>query len=382
MKLLIPVASGLEQNTKRQLFSLGFTKAPAENGRIEVEGDWLSVARLNVFLRSGERVLIVLQRFPATTFDELYEGFYAIPWENYLTVESKILMDGKSVLSQLAAVKAAGGGAKKAGISRLADKVRTGRKTFAETGARSVIGFSIFKDEVTVTLDTTGDGLHKRGYRSLAYSAPLKETLAAGLIDSTFYNPDKDIENPFAAPFSGSGTLPIEAAMKAMHIAPGLQREFDFTRWECAPKGVLELAREEAKSQEKRDVKPVIFASDISPEGISIAKYHAKRAGVEKQIRFSVADARNFSSEQKYGVLLSNPPYGERLSEEKEVRALMGAFGKTFRALPDWNAYILTSLPDFERYFGKTADKKKKLFNAHLVCGFYSNFGKSPKSER
>ncbi|MBP3422636.1 MAG: class I SAM-dependent RNA methyltransferase [Clostridia bacterium] len=382
MKLLIPVASGLEQITKRQLFSLGFTKAPAENGRIEVEGDWLSVARLNVFLRSGERVLIVLQRFPATTFDELYEGFYAIPWENYLTVESKILMDGKSVLSQLAAVKAAGGVAKKAIISRLADKVRTGRKTFAETGARSVIGFSIFKDEVTVTLDTTGDGLHKRGYRSLAYSAPLKETLAAGLIDSTFYNPDKDIEKPFADPFCGSGTLPIEAAMKAMHIAPGLQREFDFTRWECAPKGVLELAREEAKSQEKRDVKPVIFASDISPEGISIAKYHAKRAGVEKQIRFSVADARNFSSEQKYGVLLSNPPYGERLSEEKEVRALMGAFGKTFRALPDWNAYILTSLPDFERYFGKSADKKKKLFNAHLVCGFYSYFGKSPKSER
>ena len=382
MKLLIPVASGLEQITKRQLFSLGFTKAPAENGRIEVEGDWLSVARLNVFLRSGERVLIVLQRVPATTFDELYEGFYAIPWENYLTVESKILMDGKSVLSQLAAVKAAGGVAKKAIISRLADKVRTGRKTFAETGARSVIGFSIFKDEVTVTLDTTGDGLHKRGYRSLAYSAPLKETLAAGLIDSTFYNPDKDIEKPFADPFCGSGTLPIEAAMKAMHIAPGLQREFDFTRWECAPKGILELAREEAKSQEKRDVKPVIFASDISPEGISIAKYHAKRAGVEKQIRFSVADARNFSSEQKYGVLLSNPPYGERLSEEKEVRALMGAFGKTFRALPDWNAYILTSLPDFERYFGKSADKKKKLFNAHLVCGFYSYFGKSPKSER
>ena len=285
-------------------------------------------------------------------------------------------------MSQLASVNAAGGVGKKAIISRLADKVRSGRKTFAETGARSVIGFSIFKDEVTVTLDTTGDGLHKRGYRSLAYSAPLKETLAAGLIDSTFYNPDKDIEKPFADPFCGSGTLPIEAAMKAMHIAPGLQREFDFTRWECAPKGVLELAREEAKSQEKRDVKPVIFASDISPEGISIAKYHAKRAGVEKQIRFSVADARNFSSEQKYGVLLSNPPYGERLSEEKEVRALMGAFGKTFRALPDWNAYILTSLPDFERYFGKSADKKKKLFNAHLVCGFYSYFGKSPKSER
>ncbi len=382
MKLLIPVASGLEQITKRQLFSLGFEKAPAENGRIEVEGNWQDVARLNVFLRSGERVLIVLQRFPATTFDQLYEGFYSIPWEEYLTMESKILMDGKSVLSQLAAVKAAGGVAKKAIISRLADKIRMGRKTFSETGARSIVGFSIFKDEVTVTLDTTGDSLHKRGYRSLAYSAPLKETLAAGLIDSTFYNPDKDIEKPFADPFCGSGTIPIEAAMKALHIAPGLQREFDFTRWECAPKDVLSLAREEAKAQEKREAKPVIFASDVNPEAISIAKYHAKRAGVEKHIRFSVADARAFSSEQKYGVLLSNPPYGERLSEEKEVRALMSAFGKAFRALPDWNAYILTSLPEFERYFGKSADKKKKLFNAHLVCSFYSYFGKPPKSER
>ncbi len=379
MKLLIPVASGLEQITKRQLFSLGFEKAPAENGRIEIEGSWQDVAMLNVFLRSGERVLIVLDRFPATTFDELYEGFYNIPWEHYLTVESKILMDGKSVMSGLAAVKAAGGVAKKAIISRLADKARTGRKTFSESGPRSIVGFSIFKDEVTVTLDTTGDGLHKRGYRSLAYSAPLKETLAAGLIDSTFYNPDKDMEKPFADPFCGSGTLPIEAAMKALHIAPGLQRDFDFTRWICAPKGILEIAKEEAKAQEKRDAHPVIFASDVSPEAISIAKYHAKRAGVDTHIRFSVADARTFQSELKYGVLLSNPPYGERLSEEKDVQRLMSDFGKTFRSLPDWNAYILTSLEGFERYFGKTADKKKKLFNAHLVCGFYSYFGKPPK---
>ena len=379
MKLLIPVASGLEQITKRQLFSLGFEKAPADNGRIEVEGDWQDVARLNVFLRSGERVLIQLQRFHATTFDELYEGFYAIPWEDWLSMDSQILMDGKSVLSQLAAIKSAGGVAKKAIISRLSDKVRTGRKLFSETGARSIVGFSIFKDEVCVTLDTSGDGLHKRGYRSLAYSAPLKETLASGLIDSTFYNPDKDVEKPFADLFCGSGTLPIEAAMKALHLAPGKNRDFDFTHWNCAPKGILEHAREEAIAQERKDVKPVIFASDINPEAISIAKYHAKRAGVEKYIRFSVADARRFTSEQKYGVLLSNPPYGERLSDEKEVQALMRGLGKTFRALPDWNAYIFTSLPDFERYFGKSADRKKKMFNAHLVCGFYSYFGKSPK---
>ena len=379
MKLLIPVASGLEQITKRQLFSLGYEKAPADNGRIEVDGDWQDVARLNLFLRSGERVLIVLSRFRATTFDELYEGVYSIPWENYLQADYKILMDGKSVQSTLAAIKVSGGVAKKAIIRRLADKLNLRRATFPETGARAIVGVSVYKDEVTVTLDTSGDGLHKRGYRSLAYSAPLKETLAAGLIDSTFYNPERDIEKPFADLFCGSGTLPIEAAMKALNLAPGMHREFDFTSWACSKKGVLELAKQEAKDKENRAAKPVIFASDINPEAISIAKYHAKRAGVEKNIRFSVADARAFKSEQKYGVLLSNPPYGERLSEEKEVRSLMSGLGKTFRALPDWNAYILTSLPDFERHFGKTADKKKKLFNANLVCGFYAYHGKSPK---
>ena len=379
MKLLIPVASGLEQITKRQLFALGYEKAPADNGRIEIDGGWQDVARLNVFLRSGERVLILLSRFQATTFDELYEGFYSIPWEDWLSVDSKILMDGKSVQSTLAAIKAAGGVAKKAIISRLAAKARTGRKTFAETGARSIVGFSIFKDEVSVTLDTSGDGLHKRGYRSLAYTAPLKETLAAGLIDSTFYNPDRDEEKPFADVFCGSGTLPIEAAMKALHIAPGLHREFDFTAWDCAPKGILELSKQEARDLEKRNAKPCIFGGDINPEAISIAKYHAKRAGVEKYIRFSVQDASAFQSELKYGVLLSNPPYGERLLDDKAVQRLMADFGRAFRRLPDWNAYILTSLPEFERYFGKTADKKKKLFNANLVCGFYSYFGKPPK---
>ena len=379
MKLLIPVASGLEQITKRQLFSLGFDKAPADNGRIEIDGDWQDVARLNVLLRSGERVLIQLARFSAVTFDELYEGVYAIPWEDWLDIDSQILMDGKSVQSTLAAIKVSGGVAKKAIIRRLGDKLRSGRKTFTETGARSIIGVSIYKDEVTVTLDTSGDGLHKRGYRSLAYSAPLKETLASALIDSTFYNPDKDEEKPFADLFCGSGTLPIEAAMKGLHIAPGLKRVFDFAAWSCTPKNVLEKAKEEARDNEKRSAKLQIFASDINPEAISIAKYHAKRAGVEKYIRFSIMDARKFTCEQKYGVLLSNPPYGERLSEEKEVRDLMKALGKSFRALPDWNAYILTSLPEFERWFGKSADKKKKLFNANLVCGFYSYFGKPPK---
>jgi putative N6-adenine-specific DNA methylase len=320
-----------------------------------------------------------LAEFPASTFDELYDGVYAIDWENYLSMDSQILMDGKSFKSALGAIKALGGVAKKAVIQRLSDKLRSGRKTFSETGARSGVGVSLYLDKATITLDTTGESLHKRGYRSLAYAAPLKETLAAALLDNTFFNPDSDPEKPFADLFCGSGTLPIEAAMKALRIAPGANRDFDFTKWKCAPTSALARAKEEAKDLGRRDLTVNILASDINPEAISIAKYHAKRAGVDKKIKFAVQDARKFSTDERFGVLLSNPPYGERLSDKQEAQALMRELGKTFRSLPDWNAYLFTSLENFERYFGKTADKKKKLMNANLPCGFYCYFGKSPR---
>ena len=381
IKLVATCLFGLERLLGVEIDALGLKRLYTIEGRIVFEGEEADIPRVNIGLRCAERVFVLMGEFAASTFDELYDGVYNIPWEDWLTVDSQILMDGKSVQSTLAAIKVSGGVAKKAIIRRLSDKLKGARQTFSETGVRSIVGVSVFKDEVTITLDTSGEGLHKRGYRSLAYSAPLKETLAAALIDSTFYNPERDEEKPFADPFCGSGTLPIEAAMKGLKIAPGLNRDFDFTRWKCSDKGVLALAKDEAKSQIKTSAKLQIFASDINPKAISIAKYHAKQAGVEKYIRFSVADATKFTSAQKYGVLLSNPPYGERLGDEKEVQALMGEFRKAFRSLSDWNAYVLTALPDFERYFGKRADKKKKLFNANLVCGFYSYFGKPPKTE-
>lgn len=381
MELLIPVAAGLEQTVKRQLNHLGYEKCPADNGRIWVEGNWQDVARLNVMLRSGERVLVKLAQFPATTFDELYDGIYAIRWEDYLEVNSQIRMDGKCLQSVLGAIKACGGVAKKAIISRLADKKKTGGQTFTETGARSIVGFSIYRDEVTVTLDTSGEGLHKRGYRTLSVAAPLKETLAAAILDNTFYNPDRDSEKPLADPFCGSGTFPIEAALKAWNIAPGLNRGFDFERWSFVPKDCLRQAREEARDKEKRDRTVHIFGSDINPKNVEIAKTHARQAGVADAIHFSVADARNFHASQPYGILVCNPPYGERLSDEKEVRELMRAFGNAYRALPDWNAYVLTSLPEFERWFGKSADKRKQLSNANLLCGLYSYYGKPPKNK-
>ncbi len=377
MKLLIPVAFGLESVVKRQLNTLGYGKAPAFHGRIGIEGDWADVARLNLCLRSGERVLIELGNFTATTFDELFDGVYALPWEEFLTPRSQILMDGKSYQSKLGAIKASGGVAKKAIIKRLTDKFHLSSRGLAEDGAKTVVGVSLYQDEVSITVDTSGEGLHKRGYRSLAYTAPLKETLAAGLIDMTYYFPDK----AFADPFCGSGTLPIEAAIKALNIAPGLNRDFDFLHWKCTPKGVFEQEKQRAKDLQKRDIKLQIFGGDINERAISIAQFHAKRAGVEKHIIFRVADMARFSATQPRGVLVCNPPYGERLENPEEVKTLYQTLGKTFRALPDWNGYILTGLPDFERYFGKRASKTKKIYNANIECGFYCYESSKPKKE-
>lgn len=375
MELLIPVAAGLESVVKRELYRLGYGDCPARNGRVKIENcSWQDVARLNVFLRTGERVLLSLGSAKVTTFDELFDFVSSIEWENYLTRDSKILIDGKSYKSKLAAVKAAGGVVKKAVVKRAISKLCPHRKALREDGAPSVIGVSLFEDEATITLDTTGEGLHKRGYRSLAYTAPLKETTAAALIDMSLYNPDKQ----FVDLFCGSGTLPVEAALIALKIAPGIDRSFHFTDWKCVPKEALSLAREEARDREDRGRKVKIYGSDISREAVSIARYHAKRAGVEHAVSFEVKDMRAFKAEEPYGVIVSNPPYGERLGNEREVQQLYKALGEVYRSLPDWNLYALTAYPEFERWFGKRAEKKKKLFNADLLCNYYTYTGKKP----
>ncbi len=365
MKLLIPVAFGLEAVVKRQLKKLGYGRAPATNGRIAVEGGWPDIARLNLSLRSGERVLIELASFHAETFDALYDSVFSIPWEDWMTPHSRILLDGKSVRSALAAIKASGGVVKKAIVSRLCQKFRL--KTLPEDGERFTVGFSILDNEVSVTLDTTGDSLHKRGYRTLAYSAPLKETLAAALIDMTYYFP----ERAFADPMCGSGTLPIEAAMKSLNIAPGKNRDFDFLHWPCADRDAFAKAKADALDAEIRNVRLDIFAGDINPDAVSIARYHAKRAGVEKQIRFQTADMKDFTSAKDHGVLITNPPYGERLEDEASVRETYRALGKMAKSLPDWNTYVLSGYPDFERCYGRRAEKVHKVYNANIECGFY-----------
>ncbi len=370
MKLYIPAAYGIEAAVKREIERLGFGHAPAVRGRVELEGDWETVARLNVFLRAGERVLLGVGEFPATTFDELFEGARALPWEEYLSRDSKILIDGKSVKSTLAAVKAAGGVVKKAILGRLKEKL--GATAFPETGPRAVVGVSIFEDIVTLTLDTSGDGLHKRGYRVLTYDAPLRETTAAAIIEDSFYNREK----PFADLFCGSGTLAVEAALYARNIAPGMERKFDFAAWKCTPHGALERARQEARDGVYTGPVAPIFAGDISPRAIQIAEEHARRAGVKNDIAFSVRDMREFASELGYGVLISNPPYGERMEKGADLFPLYRDFAKVYRSLPAWSAYLISGY-EVERAFGR-AQKKRILYNANIRCGLYCYFGQKP----
>ena len=370
MKLCVTAASGLEAAVKHELVQLGYGERPAEAGRIFLEGDWRDIARLNVFLRVGERVLLVLGSFPAATFDELFEGVYNLPWEDYLTPHACIRMDGKSVKSKLAAIKAAGGVAKKAVLKRLTEKLHA--HTFDERGERAIVGVSIADDIATVTLDTSGDGLHKRGYRVLNYDAPLKETTAAGLLFFARAHSDK----PFADLFCGSGTLPVEAALSMLNIAPGTGRDFDFTAWKCSPKDALKISREEAEDMRFRGKIAPITGMDISEKAISIARFHAKRAGVEEFITFRRADMREFASGEKRGVLVSNPPYGERIGAGDDLNSLYKDFSRTFRRLDGWSCHFISGYPNAERAFGSRADKKRVLWNARLKCTLYSYFAK------
>ncbi len=371
MQLSIPAAAGTEASVKRELKRMGYGDCPALQGRVAVEGDWADIARLNVCLRTGERVLLTLARFPAPTFDALYEGVFALPWEEFCTPHTRILMDGKCRESALMAVKAAGGVVKKAVIERLRQKL--GARTFDERGERLVVDFEIFRDEAVISVDTSGDGLHKRGYRVKTYDAPLRETAAASIVESSFFHAGK----PFADLFCGSGTIPIEAALYMRRIAPGKGRAFDFERWKCAPAGLVKEACAAAEAEEVKGELPPLFACDISPKAVEIARFHAARAGVARDIRFAAADMRAFSSKERYGVIVSNPPYGERLHEQ-DLAGLYRDLGKVFRALPDWSCVFLSAYAGAERAFGGRPSKKRRLSNARLACTLYTYEGKKP----
>ena len=367
-------ASGTEAAVKRELVALGYEPSGAEYGRIRFQGDMRDAARANVFLRTAGRVRIELARFPARSFDELYDGVRALPWRDMLGAHAALTVTARSIHSALFSLSDIQRVTKKAAADSLA--AAYGLRTLPEDGVRYSVEAGIADDVLTLALDTSGEGLHKRGYRTLVGAAPIRETLAASIIAMSFWRPDR----AFADPFTGSGTFPIEAAMIAAGMAPGENRHFAFERFEFAPP-VLRDVLEEARAGHVPSPKADIVASDISADAIKMARLHAKKAGVDGLIRFSVADAADFVSDRSHGVLFANPPYGERLMGRRELEEMCRGFGRAFSALDEWSAFVITSMRSFEKYFGRKADKKRTLYNSEIECSLLRFPGAPPAKE-
>lgn len=367
-------ASGTEAAVKRELVALGYEPSGAEYGRIRFAGDMRDAARANVFLRTAGRVRIELARFPARSFDELYDGVRALPWRDMLGAHAALTVTARSIHSTLFSLSDIQRVTKKAAADSLA--AAYGLRTLPEDGVRYSVEAGIADDVLALALDTSGEGLHKRGYRTLVGAAPIRETLAASIIAMSFWRPDR----AFADPFTGSGTFPIEAAMIAAGMAPGENRHFAFERFEFAPP-VLRDVLEEARAGHVPSPKADIVASDISADAIKMARLHAKKAGVDGLIRFSVADAADFVSDRSHGVLFANPPYGERLMGRRELEEMCRGFGRAFSALDEWSAFVITSMRSFEKYFGRKADKKRTLYNSEIECSLLRFPGAPPAKE-
>lgn len=366
----IPTLLGVEGLTADELRRMNMEDVRVENGRVFCQGEPKDIPRLNLRLRTGERVLILLGSFPASTFEDLFEGTRKLPWERFIPDGGAFPVKGFSLNSALHSVPACQSIVKKAVATRLGKVYH--RETLPETGAQYQIQFSIMKDVASLMLDTTGPGLYKRGYRAVGVAAPLRETLAAALVLLSGYR-GKD---PFCDPFCGSGTIAIEAALIAKNRAPGLNRTFTAQKWPWLPSDAWVEAAGEAMDLEF-DGTYDIWGGDIDPAAIRIARDNAVKADVEDLVHFEVADARTFSRTEEYGRIVSNPPYGERLMEKREAEELYRDFGRTVQGLPTgWKINILSSHTEFERTFGRTADKKRKLYNGMLKCDLFQYGGK------
>ena len=362
-------ASGIEAVTKRELESLGYEAGPAVFGRICFNGDMTALARANMFLRTANHVYVNLFSFKATTFDELFDGLTSYPFEDVFEKDARITVDAKSNKSALYALSAIQKVAKKAIVERLKRKYKI--ETLSESGAAYHVEVNVAYDEVTICLDTSGEGLHKRGYRPIMGLAPMKETLAAAIIMLSVWNKDR----PLIDCFAGSGTIPIEAALIAQNTAPGIKRHFAFEQFKGAPQ-VIDKVRDEALSVQNLDVKTRISGFDIDGDSIKMAMIHAENAGVKNLIHFQQMDMRDVSTKQKYGVIISNLPFGERLLTEKELKPLYRDFGKLFKSLDTWSLYAFTSYPDFERNLSTTsaaAPTKQGNFTARNLNACFIN---------
>ena len=363
-KLCVPCLLGLEAPIADELRRLGMADVAAENGRVCFSGGGREIARANINLRVGERVLLELGSFEARSFDELFEGTRALPWEELIPRDGAFPVKGYSLNSKLFSVSDCQKIIKKAIVERLRGVY--GIEWFPETGALYQVQFSIMKDRVSLSLDTSGEGLHKRGYRPAHNAAPLKETMAAAMVLLSRWRGRDD----FCDPFCGSGTIPIEAALIALGRAPGLNRSFSAMRWDVVDPRLWDEVKEEARDREYHGSYRIV-GSDIDPKALALAKENAARAGVADVVRFELADAAKFDRPTERGVIVTNPPYGERIGEKDEAEALYRAFGEAWRRTPNWQLYLLSSHTEFERCFGRQADKKRKLYNGMIKCDLF-----------
>lgn len=370
-KLMATCAAGIEALVGRELRDLGY-EVNVENGRVRFEGTVKDILTTNLWLRTADRVKIIVAEFPAVTFTELFDATKAVAWDELLPMDAAFPVEGRSHNSQLHSVPDAQAIVKKAIAVQLSETYHR-RSRLPETGATFPLEVAINKDQVMLTLDTTGDSLFKRGYRVAKGSAPLKENMAAALILLTHWHP---VDMPFLDPVCGSGTIPIEAALIARNIAPGYKRQFICETWPWVDAEVADLVCDEADDQADYDRQFDIAGSDIDPTMIEAAKANARAAGLSNDVTFSVADVTEFATTKINGVIVANPPYGERLSDEASVRRLYQGMGRSFSPLKTWSKYILTSDLDFETSYGQRATKKRKLYNGALRTDLYQYWGK------
>ncbi len=373
-ELLAPCHFGLEAVLKKEIIDLGYEISQVEDGRVTFIGDAEAICRANVFLRTAERILLKVGSFTAISFEELFQGTKNIPWEDYIPQDGKFwVAKASSIKSKLFSPSDIQSVMKKAMVERM--KSRYGVNWFAENGSAYPLRVFLYKDQVTIGMDTSGDSLHKRGYRTMTSRAPITETLAAALLMLTPWKKDRILVDPFC----GSGTFPIEAAMMAANIAPGMNRSFLAEDWKnLIPRKCWYEAMDEADELVDREASADIQGYDIDGEIVRAARANAERAGVDHLIHFQQRPVSRLSHPKKYGFLITNPPYGERLEEKAALPAIYRELGERFAALDSWSAYVITSFEDAEKYIGRKADKNRKIYNGMLKTYFYQFSGPKP----
>ncbi len=374
LRLIAACAFGLEALVKRELIALGYQPHVVQPGRVAFEGDWRDVCRANIHLRVADRVLIEVHTFDAPDFEALFETIKAHDYSRFIPVDAKFPVTGKTRLSQLTSLPAVQRSTKRAVVESMKHFHST--EELPETGETYKIEVALLKDVATITIDTTGSSLHKRGYRTLAGPAPIKETLAAAMVDLSVWKPNR----PLLDPFCGTGTIPIEAALAGLKIAPGINRDFASTRWAQIDRKIWNDAVTEALDLQDNDTRLEIEGFDVDAESLEMARYHAKLAGVEDKIVFEQRAFEDTISDREYGCVITNPPYGERLQGEQlsELRSLYQQFPAVVQQLPTWSLFVITSMLDFEKIVQKKATRRRKLFNGRLECTYFQYLGPRP----